>query len=469
MAGLSSALGNMIHALLWFLPEEKRKRWRFRLAIGGGVILLLVVAFIVAQRIGPTADGPSEDPFERLNRLGRTISPNAADSYLSAIESRTEPPAGTWVPEIDRSSEPLSAELVAWLDDNARSIELTQQAAQIDKCFYPLTRNRAHTSDMTFTKKLKQHARFISLRARHANERHDLEALTDSLHMLARMSQHARREPGIAGDLMGLSILGLAMDHCLSPYMWPEFSVGQRTSYAKILEEVLAPPPNLVLVLGDEREGLCWLGGGIGFAKTLWLYPSERWYGEIDRAMSPFFELAAQPVYVRLDPANPLWAEIPEMAIRTSFGLGDMLSLARSGATGMVARLTPYISLRGRFVAHQRGLRTVVAIMSYAEEHDRWPESLVTLGGDDIIDPYTGAPFHYRIADGAFLIYSAGIDRDDDGGKHHERFGDRRERIPKGPSLPPDGDYVFWPLPDTSSRDSDGDNDSSSNRPAEPA
>ena len=70
----------------------------------------------------------------------------------------------------------------------------------------------------------------------------------------------------------------------------------------------------------------------------------------------------------------------------------------------------------------------------------------------DTIDPYTGKQFIYRTTGGGFTLYSAGIDRDDDGGAHHDRFGERGKNDSTGP-LPPDGDHVFWPIPDPSPDD----------------
>jgi hypothetical protein len=38
------------------------------------------------------------------------------------------------------------------------------------------------------------------------------------------------------------------------------------------------------------------------------------------------------------------------------------------------------------------------------------------------------------------------VDADDDEGAHHRRFG-HRTWPPRDGGLPPDGDFVFWPLP----------------------
>lgn len=447
MAIKSNIFSIAVNALIWLLPEQKRKRWRRRLVIFASVILLLVLAFIVMQRIGPTADGPTEDPIERLNRVQAALSPNASDLYLEAISARTEPPPGPWEGETDRSRQPLSAELAAWIDENTQSINLTRRATRVNDCYFPLCRGRTTALDMKSAKKLRRHARFIALRARRAAEQHDLEILVDSLNMLMRMAHHASQQPGAIGSLRGMANRALAMEHCLSPYTWPELSFGQRVSYAATLAAILTPLPNLVEVLDYEREEMCWLGAEVGLADYHWYYPAKRWHGEIDRALRPYYDLAAQPVEIRVDPANPLWTEIAEMRDRAAFTPAAILNLSRLGATDMVSTMTRLIKFRARFVAWQRGLRTVAAIMEYTHATGRRPESLVALGGEDIIDPFTGKPFLYRTNKDGFTLYSAGLDGDDDGGQHHDRFGDQRERIPKGPPPPPDGDYVFWPLP----------------------
>ena len=89
----------------------------------------------------------------------------------------------------------------------------------------------------------------------------------------------------------------------------------------------------------------------------------------------------------------------------------------------------------------------MLRLFEHADTHGAFPLSLEDLEGTSEIDPFTGEPFIYRLTDDGFTLYSAGLDRDDDGGKHDGRFGEKRGGV-YGKAPAPDGDYVFWPLPD---------------------
>ncbi len=88
----------------------------------------------------------------------------------------------------------------------------------------------------------------------------------------------------------------------------------------------------------------------------------------------------------------------------------------------------------------QRGNLTAIAVLSYLQEHNQLPESLEFITDDFKIDPYSGKPFVYKPSGNEFILYSIGVDRDDDGGQHHQRFGVNYDAAP-------DGDFVFWPIP----------------------
>ncbi len=114
----------------------------------------------------------------------------------------------------------------------------------------------------------------------------------------------------------------------------------------------------------------------------------------------------------------------------------------------LIPSLRGTVELNGRMVAMQRGSRTARAVFEYVNRTGAYPETLDFLGDAEFaVDPYTKRHFIYRRTDDSFSLYCAGIDRDDDGGAHHARFGKQRATFAI-PDPPPDGDYVFWPIPD---------------------
>ena len=57
----------------------------------------------------------------------------------------------------------------------------------------------------------------------------------------------------------------------------------------------------------------------------------------------------------------------------------------------------------------------------YHREHGKWPESFGELSPKYLpslpADPITGKPLHYKIVNDRPIVYSVGIDGDDDGGR----------------------------------------------------
>ena len=72
--------------------------------------------------------------------------------------------------------------------------------------------------------------------------------------------------------------------------------------------------------------------------------------------------------------------------------------------------------------------RVGIALELHYTQHARYPDGLdaiaATLGGAVPVDTLTGQPFHYTPQGDTFLLYSVGIDLDDDGGVHNWGTGD---------------------------------------------
>ena len=117
------------------------------------------------------------------------------------------------------------------------------------------------------------------------------------------------------------------------------------------------------------------------------------------------------------------------------YALIDLMLPASERATEM--------GFRGKAL-HEATL-TVLALQRDHLEKGRYPASLDELMQAGYIaslpaDPYSDRPLLYRVADGAFTLYSVGPDFDDDGGTPGRDAEDQ-------PKLWGDkGDTVFWPV-----------------------
>jgi len=99
------------------------------------------------------------------------------------------------------------------------------------------------------------------------------------------------------------------------------------------------------------------------------------------------------------------------------------------------------------------------ALELYRRDHGDWPASLRELTPQYLpavpLDRYDGKSIKYRLVNGQPVLYSIGVDRDDDGGRVPERGNVHAQRwqpssvieelkAAGSPHLP-DGDWVLWP------------------------
>jgi len=81
-----------------------------------------------------------------------------------------------------------------------------------------------------------------------------------------------------------------------------------------------------------------------------------------------------------------------------------------------------------RLLAHRCGIRILIALRRYKNEHGRWPRSLEDIKGiapaEVFIDPRNEGSFVYRLTDGGFELYSKGPNKIDEEGKFKDGADD---------------------------------------------
>jgi hypothetical protein len=212
--------------------------------------------------------------------------------------------------------------------------------------------------------------------------------------------------------------------------------------------------PDLLRVLDDsvEPEWIC-REGFVQRALISMYLPMGSWQFPGRSEFTDWIEL----YYARsqLDLAAPKWQQV-ELP-----GLDELEGLDRySGPIqGMVYAFLPN-SGSARFTidcsdGRRVALLTGIALERYRRDHGDWPISLEVLKPAYLselpIDPITGGQAIYKVVDGLPLIYSVGVDRDDDGGRipinsytgkldsqHAAKWYQNSDR-------PIDGDWVLYP------------------------
>ena len=102
-----------------------------------------------------------------------------------------------------------------------------------------------------------------------------------------------------------------------------------------------------------------------------------------------------------------------------------------------------YISWRNKINAESTTL--VIALVRYKQDIGAFPESLDKLVEQGYIkqvpvDPFSDKPITYRKTDNNFLLYSWGVNLEDDGGQI------ARDEKGKPKWFPDENDWVFWPV-----------------------
>lgn len=106
-----------------------------------------------------------------------------------------------------------------------------------------------------------------------------------------------------------------------------------------------------------------------------------------------------------------------------------------------------------RAVAHKNAMLAALAMYRYHLANRQWPveeaEIVPKFLEEMPVDVLTGKPLHLKIVGDRPLVYSVGVDHDDDGGVDATRTGTplERSRIKPGPKNADfEGDWILWPL-----------------------
>ena len=150
-----------------------------------------------------------------------------------------------------------------------------------------------------------------------------------------------------------------------------------------------------------------------------WRYPVVRqWYArvalpEYHQGMQQLMRTAQKPAWERTP------ADFPQF--KRAFN-AEFFDVETFRAT---------MDIEAREIAYARLLGCVAAIRLHRQRTGRYPDSLAALRlGDLAIDPFTGAPFVYRVdPQRGFLLYSKGKNRVDDGGVQRDGQGEQGDLV----------------------------------------
>ena len=116
------------------------------------------------------------------------------------------------------------------------------------------------------------------------------------------------------------------------------------------------------------------------------------------------------------------------------------------------AFIRPIRKSRDRQIGNRNGILVAIAAHRHRLEHGEWPDSLENLA-DDLLplvpaDVCNGQALKYKLSEDGFIVYSTGIDGDDDGGVR-QAIDPEVTSFSRADFNPwdsdKDGDWVLWP------------------------
>lgn len=290
--------------------------------------------------------------------------------------------------------------------------------------------------DLSHLSKMRQFARLLSDDAAASVADGDLDRAIDDIVASFQLSEALAKEPTLASQLVRIAVDGIgqwAVANSLPTAL-------SREHTQRLIDAMAA---------ADHRQEFsnCFVGEGILCQASL---------DHLDELVEPhdnFLDYLLQNDPINLLYNSPLGAPLLAMdsadhlesiarlqdaaALPYYLARADMDAIERDvenlPRTRMVTRtvipgLTRALTAQARHEALLDITMLGLSIERFQSEFGTYPERLddvgYTLPGGTPVDPFTGAPYTYRVSDAGFLLYSVGENLVNDGGRHDYREGD---------------------------------------------
>jgi hypothetical protein len=278
---------------------------------------------------------------------------------------------------------------------------------------------------------LKHFSRIVQLRALARLANNEIEQASSDTLLCLRLAESMREEPLMISQLNRAALLEVALQPLWEGLARRQWSKPQLQSFQTTLA-------NVDLLHSAQSAMLCEENWSTEYAGLGDLAPKRRariFSGYFNHNRALMLETLDQLLAPAIDP--PAHRIVPERireaetsaARRQHFTLLFGPALARAIAGGL---LTPLIAIG----AAQTGVdqaRIACALEMFRQDSGGFPPSLEALAPKYLAsipnDVVTGKPMHYRLMpDGAFILYSVGLNEKDDGGKTQWK-DQRAERV----------------------------------------
>ncbi len=380
--------------------------------------------------------------------------PNGADDYLSAFDRFTGeginfdivpvfsgwelPPPGTPIPT------DAMAEMKQLLDMNRGYLELIASGGAAEVCRFPIDVAEYEEGGDRFPgelpSKVRNAARFLSMRALYSGESGDTATAIRSIEELMRLGSRFADQPSVSVYLTAAAVLPMGY--------WPAEELVSR-GYVTTPEQIRQLEDAIAASQGGDLLNAYW---GDLLLDEHWTYVSGFDWRSVLRVIgdvtSTGEDLYSMKMFFR---EHTFLADIDNFAIRTTAlelaralkeplqeGTRRMHRLAAPGgpfawayqfaSPGAIRNVQMFFSSTPLGTARQHSALAVVRVAKFRSEKSRLPDdaefkALVA----DIPDPYTGETLKFRSDGGGYAVYSVGRNDRDDGGVRAKEDGSRTD------------------------------------------
>jgi len=413
------------------------------------LLLMLVVVIVMGNRVW--ADFRVTQARQAVNDLGYPITPeqlsawysqeheeNAAALYQQAFamyqedaeladaiptmhdRSRYDDTAPQWPAMGEALPSEMRHAMASLLDLNEAHLKTIASATRVRTCRFDLDFTNTVRGLSKQLQGLRQAGRLLELQAYRAAERGDTESASQAVVTMLGLSRATREEPFTVNQLIGVSLVTLALSTLERVNARIELTDSQFAEIDAALSDFDVKPmiaTALVgeMVLADQR--MRDLGQDFEPAFGYGAY----WLGYAQRnhvALLDYYTTGLERAPALAWPVAPFH----EYADQFSYSYG----LMRSFSTPQRVSMWAFFSA----AAHVRCARVAIAAKRYHLEHGEWPqdcEALVAafpeLPVTDVFNP--PHPIQLKQEPFGVLVYSVGRDERDDGGLRYNMRGDQ--------------------------------------------
>jgi hypothetical protein len=433
--------------------------------------------------------------LDEANRLARPVADenlNAAVLYEKAIEAYVEPPKikqkvelldaigdKKWITDLTDEEVAL---LEQWVSDNSESLELFRQASERPHCWW----QREAEDHILFSvlmpelRPIRDLGKLICWRAKLKANQGQIEWAFDNLLTCYRTGRHLVGPRTLIEQLVGMAMRRLAVGNALTVLSKCKAEKQVLENYCERLRELAGNDIFVVdfriekffyrdiiqrLYTDDGRGSGHMVTGGLREFGSIFVtnFFSEEAMGKVAsygaRLGMALVSADRGQIVARFEEAykrHEAWARMTPWEQRVG-GVDEWehkefeeISFLEKVRYSLYYQLMPALRQVGerahRNRAEVEGLMTVMAVLWYHQETQRYPEKLSELVEAGLLkklpmDPFSDKPLVYRKIDDGFTLYSVGYNFTDDGGM---AIRDRKGRAKVWGAV--EGDAVFWPI-----------------------